>query len=83
MDALTVAVRQVFQRAGLWRPGRGLHELRRTATSRMLRSGIDPRTVQHILGHSTLMLLERYGSVGREQLRAAGDVLGRVAVPLE
>ena len=38
-NALSHAVREVFKNAGLWRPGRGLHELRRTATSRMLEAG--------------------------------------------
>ncbi len=77
-NALSREVRDVFKRAGLWRPGRGLHELRRTSTSRMLEAGVDPRTVQHVLGHSTLMLLERYGAVRGTQLQRAGAVLARI-----
>ena len=76
-NALNHAARVVFKAAGLWRPGRGLHELRRTATTRMLEAGVDPRTVQNVLGHSTLMLLERYGAVGSPQLQRAGAILGR------
>ncbi len=44
----------------------------------MLEARVDPRTVQHVLGHSTVMLLERYGAVGGAQLQRAGAVLGRI-----
>ena len=74
-NVLGQAIRDALKTAGLWRVGRGLHEFRRTATSRTLEAGVDARTVQHVLGHSTIMLLERYGAVSTLQMQRAGNAL--------
>jgi integrase len=43
----------------------GFHILRRTFATRCLQSGVDVRTVQRWLGHSSLVVTERYLSNGR------------------
>ena len=82
-NVLGQAIRDTLKAAGLWRVGRGLHEFRRTATSKMLEAGVDARTVQHVLGHSTIMLLERYGAVSAPQMQRAGNALCLSEAPEE
>ncbi len=70
-NALTDAFRRVFaklEESGL--PHRRLHDLRHTAGTLMLASGIDLNTVQQVLGHSNASTtLNVYGHVlaGRKQ----------------
>ncbi|MEM1024487.1 MAG: tyrosine-type recombinase/integrase [Myxococcota bacterium] len=60
-----------------------IHDLRRTAASRMLEAGIDARTVQSITGHADLqMLLRVYHSPSAKRRREALDVLqSGIALP--
>ncbi len=54
-----------FRRAVRWSataPGHRVHDLRHTAATIWLSSGLDPLTVQHWLGHATATLtLDLYG----------------------
>jgi integrase len=53
------------------------HDLRRTAASRMLESGLDARVVQSITGHRDLaVLLEVYHRASGKRRREAIDALG-------
>lgn len=51
------------------------HCLRHTAATILLTSGVDPRTVQEIMGWSTLRMLERYVHVMSETKRQAVNAL--------
>jgi integrase len=61
-NALTDAFRRLLPKAGL--PHKRLHDLRHTAGTLMLASGVDLNTVQQILGHSAASTtLNIYGHV--------------------
>lgn len=53
------------------------HCLRHMAATLLLRSGVDPRTVQELLGWSTLRMLERYAHVLSDTKRQAIAALDR------
>lgn len=64
------AWRELLQRAGL--PHYRFHDLRHTFATRAVASGIDPKTVAALLGHSTVvMTLQIYAHVERERQRKA------------
>ena len=51
------------------------HDLRHTVATRMIESGVDIRTVQEQLGHSSVRTTERYTHSTREAKRKAMDIL--------
>ncbi len=59
--------------AGLERDGYSAHKLRHTAATLMLRSGVDVRTLQELLGHEHLNTTEIYTHVENVDLRYAAD----------
>lgn len=77
-------VRRVAKDLGL-RYGRELedgftvHSTRHTATTELLRSGHDIKTVQDILGHSNQVMSLRYGHSTRESRRRAVESLSTMA----
>lgn len=59
-------------------PPVGLHELRHTYCSRLLTGGIDPTTVQHLMGHSDpRMTLGVYAHVSPEKAEQARGAMRR------
>jgi len=70
------AFKGLLKKAGL--PNYRFHDLRHTFATRTLASGVDPKTVSGLLGHSTVALtLDIYTHLERERMkRAVQNVLG-------
>ena len=70
--------KKIARRAGLDPTGFHLRKFRSTYATRMLRTGFDPRTVQHWMGHKSLETTMRYLAPAKEvhkkldQLQIAG-----------
>jgi site-specific recombinase XerD len=62
------------KRAGL--PDIHLHDLRHTAASHLIMSGVDIRTLADILGHRTLQMVQRYTHLLHDHKLAAIDKIG-------
>lgn len=54
--------------------GQRLHGLRHAFATALFGGGVDARTVQELLGHSSLNVTMRYAHTSRERKRAAGQV---------
>lgn len=52
------------------------HDLRRTAISRLLDSGVDLATAARVAGHASVQTTAAYDRRGERALRAAGETLG-------
>ncbi|WP_250289514.1 tyrosine-type recombinase/integrase [Frankia sp. CiP1_Cm_nod1] len=77
---VTRRVQQLRDGAGL--PWLRLHDFRHGCATFLLASGIEPRTVMEILGHTTVrMTMERYGHVLPERLRAAATAMDGILGP--
>lgn len=57
------------------------HDLRHTFASRLVMSGVDIRTVQQLLGHSSIATTMRYAHVSEGHLRAALEKLASKRSP--
>ncbi|MBR1943154.1 tyrosine-type recombinase/integrase, partial [bacterium] len=51
------------------------HDFRHTAATRMLEKGADIRTVQEILGHSSVSVTERYTHTNANKKKSAIELL--------
>jgi len=69
-DTLTHAVQRAM-------PGIRFHDLRHTAASLLIQSGVDLYRVGTILGHSDIRTTKRYAHLAVDDLRAAVNTLGR------
>jgi integrase len=74
-EYVTRHFQELCERAGV--PYIKFHGLRHTAASLMLDEGIDPLTIQAILGHSRVSMTSHYARAGEERRREAVERLGR------
>jgi site-specific recombinase XerD len=52
-----------------------MHTLRHTFASHLIMQGVDPRTVQEYLGHSSIQVTEKYSHLSKSHKRQAIEVL--------
>ncbi|MBI3960233.1 MAG: tyrosine-type recombinase/integrase [Chloroflexi bacterium] len=69
-------VRRAALRAGVDEPG--MHEFRRAFAVNSLRNGMDVATLQRLLGHSSLEVVNRYLALVEDDLRTASGKYGVV-----
>jgi integrase len=72
---VTRHVRVICRRAGV--PEVTFHQLRHSTASILLAEGVDPLTIQGILGHSRVVMTGHYARAEDEQKREALERLGR------
>ncbi len=59
-----------------------MHDLRHGCATFLLASGVVPRTVMEVLGHSTYRLtMDLYGHALPERMHSAADVMDRAMRP--
>jgi integrase len=64
-------IRDLFEAAGLYQPGKLCHELRRGAASTWLLAGADLNTVRELLGHASVTTTQLYLRTNEDAKRAA------------
>ena len=64
---------KIYRRVGI--EGANLHTLRHTFASHVIMKGVDPRTVQEYMGHSTIQVTEKYSHLSKSHKREAINVL--------
>jgi len=69
---------RVLERAGLDQEGITPHRLRHTFATQLIRTGVDVRTVQELLGHADLQTTARYL---HSDMRTKQAAVGRLAAP--
>jgi integrase len=66
-------IRDLFEAAGLYQPGKLCHELRRGAASTWLLAGADLNTVRELLGHASVTTTQLYLRTNEDAKRAAAS----------
>lgn len=66
-------LKRIYKKAGI--EGANLHTLRHTFASHLIMKGVDPRTVQEYLGHSTIQITEKYSHLSKSHKREAIKIL--------
>lgn len=68
-----IRMMQIYKKAGI--EDANLHTLRHTFASHLIMRGVDQRTVQEYLGHSTIQVTEKYSHLSKSHKREAINVL--------
>jgi site-specific recombinase XerD len=79
-DTVQRACQKVVRRAGLTKPA-SLHTLRHCFATHLLEAGVDLRTLQAIMGHTSLQTTARYLHVSSQHLRQTPSLLERLMLP--
>ena len=66
-------IMRVYKKAGIEQAN--LHTLRHSFASHLIMKGVDPRTVQEYLGHSTIQITEKYSHLSKSHKREAIKIL--------
>jgi integrase len=70
-------IQKIYKRVGI--EGANLHTLRHTFASHLIMKGVDPRTVQEYLGHSSIQVTEKYSHLSKSHKREGIKVLSFIA----
>jgi integrase len=70
-------LQKVYKKAGIEEAN--LHTLRHTFASHLIMQGVDPRTVQEYLGHSTIQVTEKYSHLSKSHKREAIKVMSFIS----
>jgi integrase len=74
----STAIREAFQAAGIYEPGKLTHCVRHSVATLMLQQGVDLETVRSILGHADVSTTSRYLHAVDDRKRVAAGVVGLV-----
>jgi integrase len=66
-------IAKIYKKAGIEEAN--MHTTRHTFASHLMMQGVDPRTVQEYLGHSTIQVTEKYSHLSKSHKRQAIEVL--------
>ena len=78
--SVTTALNRALKRAGL--PHIRVHDLRHTVASVLLAKGVNPKVVQDLLGHSTVLTtLNTYSHLTESLSRSAADAMDAMLTP--
>ena len=70
-------LQKIYKKTGT--EGANLHTLRHSFASHVIMKGVDPRTVQEYLGHSSIQVTEKYSHLSKSHKREAIKVLDFIA----
>jgi len=69
--------KHLVEKEGLYRPGICPHTLRHTYASKLVQEGVDLKTVQEAMRHSSITTTMRYSHISEKHLRDAIEKAGR------